>query len=68
MKTTILSAISLFFILGFMACSDTKDCRCTINSDNNQTVVTVSDWDGDCSDIDANDIEGFDPQNPCSEQ
>ncbi len=68
---TLSAAISMFaVVLMISSCSDTKDCVCEINDVEKNIVKSshvVSDWDGDCSKINADDIPGWDG-NPCTEQ
>ncbi|MBQ7984763.1 MAG: hypothetical protein IJ250_03905 [Bacteroidales bacterium] len=50
-----------------VACSDTKDCICTTESDGVQKQSPMMDWDGSCDKITADDL-GVDALiNPCDD-
>lgn len=66
MKTLKVLLAAFVVSMFFAACSDTKDCACEVNT-TKKTQTIISDWDGDCSDITAEDVPGWDG-NPCSEE
>lgn len=54
----IINVVLAFMIcIAIYACKDTTDCVCTYN---NGTQTTVSDWNGDCSNITTNDVANLD--------
>jgi hypothetical protein len=57
-----------------VACSDTKDCKCTVEIPTKATVekaertINFTDWDTDCSKISTDDLEsGQVLKDPCEE-
>lgn len=71
MKRIFWSLVFIFGVTAFAACTDTKDCVCEVNTNDTKallkTQTIVSDWDGDCSKIDAGDVPGWNGD-PCTEQ
>lgn len=74
MKTVVSVLVVVVFSLALglviSSCSDTKDCVCEINDTEKNIIKSshvVSDWDGDCSKINADDIPGW-SGDPCKEQ
>lgn len=53
MKRLIFLAVASAFAFALYSCSDTNDCVCTYE---NGTEVPVSDWSGDCSQINVIDL------------
>ena len=53
MKRLIYLAVASAFAFALYSCSDTNDCVCTYE---NGTEVPVSDWSGDCSQINVIDL------------
>lgn len=53
MKRLIYLAVASAFAFALYSCSDTNDCVCTYE---NGTEATVSDWSGDCSQINVIDL------------
>lgn len=53
MKRLIYLAVASAFAFALYSCSDTNDCVCTYE---NGTEVPVSDWSGDCSQINVIDV------------
>ena len=53
MKGLIYLAVASAFAFALYSCSDTNDCVCTYE---NGTEATVSDWSGDCSQINVIDL------------
>ena len=53
MKRLIYLAVASAFAFALYSCGDTNDCVCTYE---NGTEATVSDWSGDCSQINVIDL------------
>lgn len=53
MKRLIYLAVASAFAFALYSCSDTNDCVCTYEDG---TEVPVSDWSGDCSQINVIDL------------
>lgn len=53
MKRLIFLAVASAFAFALYSCSDTNDCVCTYE---NGTEAMVSDWSGDCSQINVIDL------------
>ncbi len=53
MKRLVYLAVASAFAFALYSCSDTNDCVCTYE---NGTEVPVSDWSGDCSQINVIDL------------
>lgn len=59
MKKLFYICASVFALANFCSCSDTTDCICPIETEVvNKAALqrSVSDWDGDCSDISNEDL------------
>ncbi|MDO5759928.1 MAG: hypothetical protein Q4Q06_02755 [Bacteroidota bacterium] len=74
MKKIIYSVSALLLGMVLYSCSDTTDCICPVNTVPNISVnkatsnVPVTDWDGDCSDITDEDLDGQILNGDCTEQ
>ncbi len=74
MKKIIYVVFALSFGVTLYSCTNTTDCVCTIVTENNIPVqkassnVSVTDWDGDCSDITSKDLEGRILEGACREE
>lgn len=74
MKKIIYVTSALLCGVVIYSCSDTSDCICPVNEVSNILIekstsqVRVSNWDGDCSDITDEDLDGEILNGSCREE
>lgn len=74
MKKIIYVTFALLFGTVIYSCSDASDCVCPVNEASNIVMkkatsqVEVSNWDGDCSDITNEDLDGEILNGSCVEE
>ncbi|MDR0971087.1 MAG: hypothetical protein LBM25_01720 [Bacteroidales bacterium] len=56
----ILFVLGIFAVLSFTACSATSDCECSWTFEGYPITFDVENYEGDCNDVDWNDIPMYD--------
>ncbi|MDR0970839.1 MAG: hypothetical protein LBM25_00430 [Bacteroidales bacterium] len=55
----ILFVLGVFAALSFTACNTKSDCTCTMAYSGNSQSIDITDFDGDCKDINWDNIPGW---------